>query len=238
MKYTFNLVWGLLLSSALLAQPNVICEQHYLAQLSRLSQGVLIVELQASPFVKGGIVDVRSSEAKEVQVKQNEAKALFEAFSQEFSYSKVLFEFPDESGKRHLIDLEGNNAEAPTDSSKIFKSLRVLNDPRIKGCQYEKRNSAGAWELQIEVEKQVNLSEYEQRLTAYDPENIDNGGLVISPLTAEITKLKKNKRASSKFTYKSRLNALTPVDGRFRESVIYLDKKLKKELKEYTKRVG
>lgn len=238
MKYILNLACGLLLSTAIVAQPNVICEQHYLAQLSRLSQGVLIVELQASPFIKGGIVDVRSPEAKEIQVKQNEAKALFEAFNKEYSFSKVLFEYLDESGEKNLIDNVGNQVEAPTDSSKIFKASKVNNDSRIKGCQYEKKNSSGNWELQVEVEKKNKMSEYEQRLTAYDPENIENGGLEISPLMPEVTKLKKNKRASSKFRYKSKLNALTPVEARFRESVIYLDKKLKKEMREYSKKVG
>jgi len=238
MKFSFTLLFGLFLTAVAVAQPRVICDQHYLSQLNRLKKGVLVVDLGASPVVKGGIVDVKSAAARESQLKIDESKALFEAFRDEYSFSSVIFRYPAESGGYVYINTLGETTELSKDSTLIFNVEQVSRDARIKGCQYEKLVGKDSWELQVEIEEQKKLSEFEKQMVAYDPENIDQGGLVISPQTAEITKLKKKKRASSKFTYKSRLNGLSPVNARYRESVSYFEKKLTKELKEFLKRGG
>ena len=133
MKLIFSLIPTLLGALFLYAQPSSICERHYLNQLNRLRTGVLIVELPANPNQTAGIVDTRSAVGQKELIEQREARAMFEAFSEEFEFAEVVFRYPDSNGVQVVIGPSGDLIE--------LENLNRVTRPRIHCFPRDPRNS-------------------------------------------------------------------------------------------------
>lgn len=229
----FFLSIALLFSFAAFSQQRVVRMQHYYLQLQRLKNSTLIVELPAKPE-SAGIMSLRTPEEQRTAAQAESAIALMEAFKNEYSYSPVIFSYPDGAGRVYIAQ-DKKEIQPPSDSSAIFICKEVnsaVNKPEI----YYELLKDGQWVMGDAYDEKKKESEYQKMMNEMDPEYLGQGGLVIFPIEPHHEKLTKKKRISSAYYYRSRREVRTAVKERYRASVGYLQRKLNKELQEYTKK--